>query len=255
MRGLKRGWLLSATTSVMLVGYTQGVSAQQSQEDNAFSYSYLEASFLHRMDGLDAQLVDGGVPSDVSAGDGNGVFLRGSIEMQKGVFLFAAYEREESDYDISAPFGGETVTGDFDVRFQNVRFGLGYVANLTENTDFYFQGGLTYGEFRAGTGTVTGANNGTSIPIDFSDESQSGVSGIVEAGIRTRLADMVEFDGAINYNGARKLELADADSLKLTGEFGARAAVRFLVTDTFSLGAEYQRGSSDRLLATIRARF
>lgn len=255
MRGLKNRLLVFAATCLTTGVFSPSVLGQESQNNSSFSYSYLEASFMHRMDGLDVQLVDGGVPSDVLADDGNGFFLRGSIEVQDGVFLFATYEREESDYGISAPFGGETVSGDFDVKFQNVAAGLGYIVNVNENLDLYFQAGLTYGEFRAGTGTVAGAGSGTSIPIDFSDESQSGVSGVMEFGVRTRLTNFIEFDGAVNYNGARKLELADADSLQLSGEFGARAAVRFLVTDTFSLGAEYQQGSSDRLLATIRARF
>ena len=255
MRNRKNKWLACAVGCLTAGLCTPGVLAQENRNDTAFSYSFLEASFMHRMDGLDTQLVDGGVPSDVLAGDGNGFFLKGSIEVQKGVFLFATYEREESDYGISAPFGGETVSGDFDVRFQNVAAGLGYIVDVNENVDLYFKGGLTYGEFLAGTGTVTGATNGTSIPIDFRDESQSGVSGVVEFGLRTRFSSFIEFDGALSYHGARKLELADADSLQISSELGARAAVRFLLTDTISLGAEYQLGSSDRLLATIRARF
>ncbi len=252
MKHQQKRWLIPVASCLLFGMQAQGVSAQDSED---FSYTYLEASFLHRIDGLDTQLVDGGVPSDVQANDGNGFFLRGSVEVQEGVFIFGGYEREESDYDISAPFGGETVSGDFDVTYQNFRVGLGYITNINNNMDLYVKAGLTYGEFKAGTGTLTGTTTGTSVPIDFSDESQSGVSGVVEAGIRTRLSDEIEFDGALNYNGARKLDLADADSLKLTGEFGARAAVRFLITDTLSLGAEYQKGSSDRILASVRARF
>lgn len=234
---------------------TPTASAQDTGGGAGFSYSFIEASFLHRMDGLDTQLIDGGLPSDVLAGDGNGFFLRSSMELQDGVFVFAEYEREESDYDISAAFGGETVSGDFDVRSQSARFGLGYFWSASNNMDVYFQGGLSIGEFKAGMGTVVGETSGTSIPIDFADESQSGVSGLAELGLRTRFSDVIEFDAAVNYQGARKLELADADSLKLSGEIGARAAVRFLATDAFSIGAEFQKGSSDRLLVSVRARF
>ncbi|MBO6503201.1 MAG: hypothetical protein JJ850_15665 [Kordiimonadaceae bacterium] len=244
-----------ASCSAIAILIAPTASAQDTAGGADFSYTFLEASFLHRMDGLDTQLIDGGLPSNVLAGDGNGFFLRGSVEVQEGVFVFAEYEREESDYDISAAFGGETVSGDFDVRSQSARFGLGYFWSASNNTDVYFQGGLSVAEFKAGTGTVIGETSGTSIPIDFADESQSGVSGLAEIGLRTRFSDAIEFDAAVNYQGARKLELADADSLKLSGEIGARAAVRFLATDAFSIGAEFQKGTSDRLLVSVRARF
>lgn len=246
---------LSASVCAVTMMLTPSVSAQDTGGGADFSYTFFEASFMHRMSGLDAQLIDGGLPTDVLADDGNGFFLRGSVEMQDGVFLFAEYERETSDYGISAAFGGETVVGDFDVRSQSARFGLGYVWQASDNTDLIFQAGMSLGEFKAGTGTVVGETSGTSIPIDFADESQSGVSGMAELGLRTRLSDVIELDAAVNYQGARKLELADADSLKLSGEIGARAAVRFLATDTFSIGAEFQKGASDRLLVSVRARF
>lgn len=246
---------LMAAAALLLAAMTGGVSAQQPQSTAAFSYSFFEASYLRRTSGLDVTLVDGGLPTEVDAGPGNGFFVRGSIEVEDGVYLFAAYEREESDYDIQASLAGDTVRGEFDVRFQAARAGIGYVVNLRQSLDLYVQAGLSVGEFKAGTGSVVPSGGGAAIPVDFSDESQSGVSGTVEIGLRTRIGGALELDGALNWHGARKLELADADSLSLTGKIGARAAARFLVNDTFSIGAEYQKASADRLLVSVRVRF
>lgn len=227
----------------------------QSGDTPEFSYSYIEAAYLRRNGGLNAQLIDNGLPSNFSAGDGNGFTVRGSFEVENGVYFFGAFERETADYGISASTGTDTLTGDFDVKYHSGRLGIGYYNRLGANMDVFYQAGVSYSEFRAGTGSVIQASDGVSIPIDLTDESQSGFSGNAEVGIRARLALQLELHGSVFWQGVQRVEKEDADSLKLADDFGAKVAARYNISDTFSIGAEYQRSKIDRFLVVARARF
>ena len=247
--------------SLFLVGLTIALSTSPlyaqdtSGEHVKLSYSYVEAAYLRREGGLNSQLVDNGLPSDVLAGDGNGFLVRASIEVEDGVYFFGAFEREKSDYDLAASIGTDLLLGDFDVTYQSGRIGIGYFNHLGKNLDLYYQFGVTYSEFRAGSGVATQVSDGTTIPIDLSDESQNGISGNFEIGLRKNIADKIEVDGSLFWNGAQRVEREDADSLKLADDFGGKIAARFNLNSVFSVGAEYQRSKLDRFLVVVRARF
>ena len=241
----------------MAAALTQApVFAQDGQnEAEKFSYSYIEAAFLHRTGGLNTQLIDGGLPTDFSAGDGNGFAIRGSIEVEDGVYFFGAFEREEADYGVSASTGTDTLTGDFGVKYHSARLGIGYYSSLNSKLDVFYQAGMSYSEFRAGTGAVTQLSDGASIPIDLTDESQNGFSGNAQVGLRAQFAPRLELEGAVFWQGVQRVEQEDADSLKLADDFGAKVAARFNVNSVFSIGAEYQRSKINRFLFVARARF
>ena len=243
--------------TVLATGLSYAPAHAQNGPDDTekFSYSYIEAAYLRRDGGLNTQLIDGGLPSDISEGSGNGFAIRGSFEVDEGVYFFGAFERETSDYDISASTGVDLLTGDFGVKYVSGRLGIGYYSQMSDNIDLFYQVGMSYSEFSAGTGSVTQLSDGTSMPIDLSDESQGGFSGNAEVGARARLAPRLELEGSVFWQGVQRVVQEDADSLKLADDFGAKIGARFNINTVFSIGVEYHRSKLDRFLIVARARF
>lgn len=157
--------------------------------------------------------------------DGNGLALRGSLEISPRMFLFGEYARTESDVE----FGGAnipTIPADEDV--QRLNAGVGTHIEIADRTDFV--GRLAYTDIDYGDFDIGGTDIGDDFDVsDIGDDESDGF--FVDAGVRSQVTDRL--DGSI---GARYTDIENG------GDVGLIANLMYELSDSWSVNLSVDAG-------------
>jgi len=244
----------TALSGLMMTAFTVCVHAYESDGKQAFSYTYIEGGYLNRRNNDVSPFAGAPLAANVDAGNGDGFFLRGSLNLIGGLYIYGAYEEDKSVYDLSAPIDGEVFSGEFDVRYRSRRAGLGFHTKITDNADVFVQAGLTYSSFLSTSQNVTRSSDGASLTVDLR-ESRTQYAANAEVGARVWAAGKLELAGSAIWREAQAIDSLSTDNVMLGNDFGGRAEARFHISQSFSLSAEYERTSMDRFLIAARVQF
>lgn len=239
---------------LMMTAITVSAQADENDGRQGFSYTYIEGGYLNRRNNDVSPFAGAPIVASVDVGNGDGFFLRGSLNLIGGLYVFGAYEEDKSVYDLSAPIDGEVFSGDFDVRYRSRRVGFGYHTEITDNADVFVQAGLTYSSFLSTSQSITRVSDGSAITVDLR-ESRTQYAANAEIGARIWAAEKLELAGSAIWREAQAIDNLSIGNVKLGNDFGGRAEARFHINQSFSLSAEYERTSMDRFLFAARVQF
>lgn len=242
------------------------VAADEDNNKNVLSYSYVEGGYLHDNFNANGVVVrdntvigaNVGTIFDHAGGGGTGRVSFALPFKSKAIGFHIVSDYHQSSHSplitISDAAGGAVAVGIADTKQKELRLAIGLHTRFSERVSWFAEAGLVRSKanLAEAIGTLT---NGEAVTTDLSLFSGSKTSLDVKVGLRAMATKHVEMIGYGRWHGNGKIVSGDDGSVDFSGDIKAGAGAYYHFGDNFQVGGDYEFGRPGKLRLVARLSF